>query len=92
VSDANEDRAVSADDTPQDLQPPAVRVEVRGGGTPTPEQLAALVVVLAPSGGPDGLDEGPPALPAWTAAALREGVGGAQVLAPADLRELDPHR
>jgi hypothetical protein len=83
---------VSADDTPQDLQPPAARVEVRGGGAPTAAQLAALVVALTPSGGSDGLDEGRPALPAWTAAALREGVGAAQVLAPADLRELDPHR
>jgi hypothetical protein len=82
---------VSSDDTQQDLVPPAARVEVRGGGTPTPEQLAALVVALTPSGGTDESGDGRPTLPAWTAASLREGVGRAQVLAPADLRDLDPH-
>jgi hypothetical protein len=82
---------LSAADTPQDVQPPTARVEVRGGGAPTPEQLAALVVALTPSGGSDEPGGDRPTLPAWTAAALREGVGGAQVLVPADLRALDRH-
>jgi hypothetical protein len=82
---------VSAD-TPPDPQPPAARVAVRAGGAPTPEQLAALVVALTPSGVTDEPGGGRPTLPAWAAAALREGAGGAQVLAPADLRELDPPR
>jgi hypothetical protein len=80
---------VTADDTSQ--QAPAARVEVRGGGEPTPEQLAALVVALTPAGGADEPGAARPTVPAWTAAALREGVGRAQVLAPTDLRELDPH-
>jgi hypothetical protein len=80
---------MTSDDTAQE-RPPAARVEVRGGGEPTAEQLAALVVALTPTGGTDEPGAGRASVPAWTAAALREGVGGAQVLAPADLRELDP--
>jgi hypothetical protein len=91
-AERGEQLAVSADDTPQDRQPPAARVEVLGGGEATPEQLAALVVALTPASGTDEPGEGRPTLPAWTAAALREGVGRAQVLAPADLHGFDPHR
>jgi hypothetical protein len=72
---------------------PSSRVEVVGGGAASAEELAALVVALTPVAGPaTGQNgEGRPAVPAWTAAALREGVGGATVVRPSDLRELDPH-
>jgi hypothetical protein len=88
VSGASEDRAVMDADA---AQAPAPRIEMRAGGTPTAEQLAALVVALRPSGsGGDG-DEIQPTVPAWTAATLRESVGGPVVLEPSDLREPDPH-
>jgi hypothetical protein len=72
---------------------PGGRVEVVGGGAASAEELAALVVALTPVAGPAASPNGPGrrAVPAWTAAALREGVGGAAVVRPSDLRELDPH-
>jgi hypothetical protein len=78
-----------SDDAPDNV--PTPRIEVRGGGAPTAEQLAALVVALTPTGGDAGASEPAPAIPAWAAAALREGVGGTTILEPGDLRELDPH-
>jgi hypothetical protein len=62
--------------------------EIRGGGTPPPEVLAALAVALTPSA--DGADAPAPAVPAWTAAALAEGVGGRTAARPSDLTELAP--
>ncbi len=57
------------------------RLVVTGGGRPTPEQLAAVVVALTPIAEPAA----PVGPPAWRRAALLEGVGGASVLAPGDL-------
>jgi hypothetical protein len=68
------------------------RIEVVGGGTASAEELAALVVALTPVAGTvTETAERRPSMPAWTAAALREGVGGASVLRPSDLREPDRH-
>jgi hypothetical protein len=58
------------------------RIEVRGGGAVAPEELAALVVALTPAGGGGAGGEGEGPVPAWTAAALSEGVGGPRVDAP----------
>jgi hypothetical protein len=63
--------------------------EIRGGGTPPPEVLAALAVALTPS----SLGDDAPvrtAVPAWTAAALAEGVGARTAARPTDLTELAP--
>lgn len=50
-------------------------IVITGGGDPTPEQLAALVIALTPTAG-DG-DEEPDGVPrGWHRAALIEGVGG----------------
>lgn len=53
---------------------PTTRVVVTGGGTPTPEQLAALTVVLSAARpappAPRGTDRS-----GWERAALLEGVG-----------------
>jgi len=69
------------------------RIEVLHGA-PSPAELAALVVALtpvaaapSPDGDTDGADAGRPAaqVPAWTLAALLEGVGGTPALRPTDL-------
>jgi hypothetical protein len=87
VSDANEDRAVS--DANEDRA--VTRVEITGGGTPTPEQLAALVVALTPAA---GAAPAAPAdvVPAWKRAALREGTGGPRTAVPGELEDLVPRR
>lgn len=52
----------------------APSIVVTGGGDPTPEQLAALVIALTPAaGGEEEPDEVPRG---WRRAALIEGVGG----------------
>jgi hypothetical protein len=88
VSDAKDDRVgMVAGDAPERR----ARLEVVGGGTPTPEQLAAVVLALTPTAAADG--ERPnerPTVPAWTAAALAEGVGGPRVVLPADLTAPGP--
>lgn len=55
--------------------PQSPSIVVTGGGDPTPEQLAALVIALTPVAGdgdgePDNVPRG------WRRAALIEGVGG----------------
>lgn len=61
---------------------PPLAMRVLGGGEPTPEQLAAVLVTLTPA--EDG-DDGPARTAAWTRAALIEGVGGRPPTSPADL-------
>lgn len=66
---------------------PLPRYELVGGGTPTPEQLAALVVALTPV---PVADEAPAArsastTPRWLRAALLEGVGDRRFASPGDL-------
>ena len=57
------------------------RIVVTGGGAPTAEQVAALVVALTPT-----VVETAPVGPApWRRAAMLEGTGHPSVLAPADL-------
>jgi hypothetical protein len=67
---------------------PLPRYELVRGGTPTPEQLAALVVALTPvpvvEEGVDGQDT-PATTPAWLRAALLEGVGDRRYASPGDL-------
>jgi hypothetical protein len=71
------------------------RLQVVGGGRLRVEELAAVIVALTPTVvvGDDDAPSGPPRrrVPAWTAAALREGVGGSPIHQPADLREPAPH-
>jgi hypothetical protein len=64
---------------------PGARLHVVGGGDPTSEELAAIVVALTPTGGGGGPDADRPAVPAWTAAALSESVGGPAISRPSDL-------
>ena len=49
-------------------------IVVTGGGEPTPEQLAAVVIALTPVAVDDGDDDNVPR--GWRRAALIEGVGG----------------
>ena len=70
---------------------PPLAVRVVGGGQPTDEQLAALLVALTPA--PAAAPPSPAAtatgtrttMAAWSRAALIEGVGGAAAARPADL-------
>lgn len=65
-------------------EPPAAgQLRVVAGGTPTPEELAALVVALTPTGG-DGPGPAPGPAP-WQRAAMLEGIGGRPATSPADL-------
>jgi hypothetical protein len=62
---------------------PTARIEVVGGGAPTPEQLAALAVGLTPVAAAGG---GPVELaPAWARAGLIENVGHRRPQRPSDL-------
>lgn len=73
---------IDADDTPT---PP--RYVVIGGGTPTPEQLAALAVAMTPVAVPDESEQAPAsgAPSNWAHAALMEGVGHRTFVAMPDL-------
>ena len=65
--------------TAPDAEPPttdAPSIVVTGGGEPTPEQLAAVVLALTPVAGPDQAPEPDPVPRGWRRAALIEGVGG----------------
>jgi hypothetical protein len=70
---------------------PTPRYTVTAGGTPTPEQLAALVVALTPVAVPEPEDEvdaaglGAGAPSNWAHAALLEGVGHRTFVALPDL-------
>ncbi len=71
-----------------DVVVPDSRIRVTHGGEPTPEQLAALTVVLTAGSGGPAVSAGPPAPPAWAQAALLEGIGARIVEEPAHLRSL----
>jgi hypothetical protein len=73
-----------------DPEQPGARLRVVGGGVPTSEELAAIVVALTPAGGSGAPDADRPAVPAWTAAALTEGVGGPAISRPSDLSAFGP--
>jgi hypothetical protein len=61
---------------------------VTGGGVPTPQQLAALTVALAAVRPAATADDRPPLQPAWTRAALLEGIGARIVEDPSHLTRL----
>lgn len=61
------------------------RYVITGGGTPTPEQLAALTIAMTPV----TIEEEPPTDPPggnWHSAAIREGVGHRTFVALPDLQ------
>lgn len=64
------------------------RIDVIAGGRPDAETITAIRLALRAVGGigagagEDGTAEGPGSTPAWRRAALREGVGGAPMVAP----------
>lgn len=66
--------------------PTTPRYVVTGGGTPTPEQLAALVIAMTPVAAP-AEDTGPSsgAASPWAHAALLEGIGHRTFVALPDL-------
>jgi hypothetical protein len=67
----------------QDETTSTARIEVVGGGTPTPEQLAALTVGLTPAA---AASDGPAeTAPAWARAGLIENVGHRRPHRPIDL-------
>lgn len=69
---------------PNEPIPP--RYVVTGGGTPTPEQLAALVVAMTPVVVPEEENGPPSGAPSnWAHAALMEGVGHRTFVAMPDL-------
>ncbi len=70
-----------------ELTSPAPALRVVAGGEPTPEELAALVVALTPTGGGDAQGSHGPA--PWLRAAMIEGVGGRPPTSPADLAVAD---
>jgi hypothetical protein len=72
---------MAADETPD-----APRYVITGGGTPTPEQLAALAVAMTPVAVPEE-DDGPRsgAVSLWGHAAILEGVGHRTFVAMPDL-------
>lgn len=68
------------------------RYRIVGGGEPTPEQLAAVVVALTPVVVVDEEQAVPAAdtnRPAWQRAALLEAVGARILASPADLTALE---
>jgi hypothetical protein len=71
-----------------DVAPGSGRIRVTHGGAPTPEQLAALTVVLTTLRGAHAVPTEPPTPPAWAQAALLEGIGARIVEEPAHLRSL----
>ncbi|MTV25975.1 hypothetical protein FTX61_11225 [Nitriliruptoraceae bacterium ZYF776] len=93
MSDANEPEPVSDANEPEPVSDDVIdgpaRIEVVAGGTPSPEQLAAVVVALtpvaAPAEAPTGRG-GEAEVPAWARAALLESVEERRIAAPAALR------
>lgn len=73
---------MAADETPD-----TPRYVVTGGGTPTPEQLAAVVVALTPVAVDAPAEDAPSSGAAsnWAHAALMEGVGHRTFVAMPDL-------
>jgi hypothetical protein len=76
-----------ADTEVADVGRPGSRIRITRGGEPSPAQLAALTVVLTAAGG-QAVPAGPPTPPAWSHAALLEGIGARIVEEPAHLRSL----
>lgn len=74
---------MSADDE----TPSTTRYVITGGGTPTPEQLAALAIAMTPVVvTEDDADAPPSGAPSnWAHAALMEGVGHRTFVAMPDL-------
>jgi len=78
--------------TPDEQHP--VQVRVTSGGVPGPEQLAALVLALTPVVGPgpgpddEDTEDAVAHVPAWTRAALLEGIGGRNAVSAPDLAGL----
>jgi hypothetical protein len=75
---------------PQEL-PDGSRVPdlaITRGGVPSPEQLAALTVALSATRPAGTADDRPPLQPAWTRAALLEGIGARIVEDPSQLTRL----
>jgi hypothetical protein len=63
------------------------RIRVVRGGTPAPEELAALAVALSPMYAAGRVQAGSdrPPIPAWRRAALIEAAGGPTILSPGGL-------
>jgi hypothetical protein len=70
---------------------PAPRYVVTGGGEPSRDELAAVVVALTPVA-VVARDAGPARPPAWTRAALVEGVGHRTLVSAPDLDAAAPPR
>lgn len=68
-----------------DETPDTPRYVITGGGTPTPEQLAALTIAMTPVVVEADEPTGPPG-GNWASAAIREGVGHRTFVARADLQ------
>jgi hypothetical protein len=66
-------------------EPPSLALRVIGGGEPTPEELAAVLVALTPASSEDEPEPTASSTPAWTRAAMLEGIGGRPAASPADL-------
>ncbi len=82
VSDVEAGVDIDGDTTDGDIiDEPTGRIVVTAGGTPSAEEVAALVVALTPA----AADPGGAATPAWRRAALTEGVGRPRILTPAAL-------
>ena len=77
MSEASVSEQRPAQDTP--------RYVITGGGSPTPEQLAALAVALTPVA-VEGDEPTGPRIADWRSAAIREGVGHRTFVAWADLQ------
>ena len=71
----------------QDDAPTPPRYVVTGGGEPSAEELAALMVALTPVAGPAEDDD---AAPAWVDAALQEGIGRRPFVSADDLAAAPP--
>ena len=67
----------------EQTETPPLALRVTGGGEPTAQELAALLVTLTPTSSDEtGAARGPAA---WTRAALIEGVGGRPPTSLADV-------
>ena len=73
---------MTTDDTAVDTP----RYVITAGGTPTPEQLAALAIAMTPVAVEDGRTSTGPPGGNWQSAAIREGVGHRTFVALPDLQ------
>lgn len=72
----------------QPPEPANTDIRIVGGGRPSAEQLAALVVALTPTPPSPAEETAPVREDPWRRAALIEGVGGRPPTSPADLSRL----